>query len=161
MDKTASKIEKYIDTVNCLRSNTDVSFSKLFKKDGWFARLVFIQLIFIPIYTLFNGIFIYHRNWSYSFALIVGHWIIGFLLWKKRTRSTITVAVGLLWILFAWKRAVPFFALVLSSFTKGASNSIMDSLIPLLIDRVFGVVIAMVLTVIWTRNLTQLKREYV
>ena len=37
--------------VETFSDKTEVSFRQLFKKDGWFSRLVVLHLIVIPIYT--------------------------------------------------------------------------------------------------------------
>lgn len=152
-------------------NKTDVSFSQLLKKDGWFSRLIFIQLIVSPIHTSIYWLWstISRRSapdLAYYFGLMIGltfllsHWAIGFLLWKKRTRFTITISIILLWFLLLFQRAL--FLLVAAvglyvSLKMNASSSTINHRIYSLIH--FGVVavISLVLTVIWTRNLKRLK----
>ena len=147
-------------------NKTDVSFSQLFKKDGWFARLIFIQLIVSPIHALISRSFRPFKSPSdfvYFFILArAGHLVIGFLLWKKRTRFTITVSIVLLWILFLLQRvfslliAIGQLAVVLHR--EEVSNKIINYRISVLIYLVVLAVIALALNVIWTRNLKRLKR---
>ncbi|MBP7302646.1 MAG: hypothetical protein KA972_05650 [Brachymonas sp.] len=152
---------------------TEVSFSQLFKKDGWFSRLIFIQLIALPIHTSIYSVFRPLRNTSDNLAhyfifiigslFIAGHLMIGLLLWKKRTRSTITVAIMLLWILFAVKRVFlglfgSIIMLLATLQREGVSNALITHRIYELIYAVFLIAIFLALTIIWTRNLKRLKR---
>lgn len=147
-------------------NKTDVSFSQLFKKDGWFARLIFIQLIVSPIHALIARslrLFKSPSDFVYFFILaIAGHLAIGFLLWKKRTRFTITVSIVLLWILFLLQRVfsllIAIGQLAVALHREEVSNKIINYRISVLVYAVVLVVIALVLNVIWTRNLKRLKR---
>ena len=150
---------------------TEVSFSQLFKKDGWFSRLIFIQLIALPIHTSIYSVFRPLRNTSDNLAhyfifiigslFIAGHLMIGLLLWKKRTRSTITVSIALLWITFAVKRFLGLFGSVIllvgTLLNKEASNALITYRIYGLIYTVSLAVLFLALTIIWTRNLKRLK----
>lgn len=147
-------------------NKTDISFSQLFKKDGWFARLIFIQLIVSPIHALISRSLRPLKSPSdlvYFFILaIAGHLVIGFLLWKKRTRFTITVSIILLWILFLLQRVfsllIAIGQLAVALHREEVSNKIINYRISVLVYLVVLVVIALVLNVIWTRNLKRLKR---
>lgn len=159
---------------------TDVSFSQLIKKDGWFSRLIIFHLIVIPVYTSIFYTFKHIRSIRsasdipvpyfsqfitllISFILIAPHLAIGFLLWKKRTRATITVSISLLWIAFAVKRVFlglfgSILMLAITLQTKEASNALIIN------HRIYGLiyttsltVLFLALTVIWTRNLKRLK----
>ena len=147
-------------------NKTDVSFSQLFKKDGWFARLIFIQLIVSPIHALIAGSlrpFKSPSGFVYFFILaIAGHLAIGFLLWKKRTRFTVTVSIVLIWILFLLQRVfsliIAIGQLAVALHREEVSNKIINYRISILVYLVVLAVIALVLNVIWTRNLKRLKR---
>lgn len=155
-------------------NNTEVSFSQLTKKGGWFSRLIFIQsimnfvppLVFLAILDLdaFNtGYLVTQSVW------IVSAWIICLLLWKKRTRFTITVSIIFLWIQLIFKRMFGVLGAVLlllpSIFpsavytgTYEAHKSLLNYRIGVLIYAIVFAVTVLVLTVVWTRNLRQLKR---
>ena len=157
---------------------TEVSFSQLFKKDGWFSRLIVFHLMVIPVYTLIFHTFKNVRSirsasdisvpyFAQSLTLLIGfiliapHLVIGFLLWKKRTRSTITVSIALLWITFAVKRFLGLFGSVIllvgTLLNKEASNALITYRIHGLIYTVSLAVLFLALTIIWTRNLKRLK----
>ena len=159
---------------------TEVSFSQLFKKDGWFSRLIVFHLMVIPVYTLIFHTFKNVRSirsasdisvpyFAQSLTLLIGfiliapHLVIGFLLWKKRTRSTITVSIALLWITFAVKRVFlglfgSIIMLLATLQREGVSNALITHRIYELIYAVFLIAIFLALTIIWTRNLKRLKR---
>ena len=163
--------------VETFSDKTEVSFRQLFKKDGWFSRLVVLHLIVIPIYTsifyTFKSIrtpippnhpapYILHLiTLLIGFIFIAPHLAIGFLLWKKRTRSTITVSIALLWITFAVKRFLGLFGSVIllagTLLNKEASNALITYRIYGLIYTVSLAVLFLALTIIWTRNLKRLK----
>ena len=157
---------------------TEVSFSQLFKKDGWFSRLIVFHLMVIPVYTLIFHTFKNVRSirsasdisvpyFAQSLTLLIGfiliapHLVIGFLLWKKRTRSTITVSIALLWITFAVKRFLGLFGSVIllpaPLPNTDASHALITSRIYGLIYTVSLAVLFLALTIIWTRNLKRLK----
>ena len=149
-------------------NKTDVSFSQLLKKDGWFSRLIFFQLLINPALTVFYWIFLSARN-TVQLVLccisIAGSLVISFLLWKKLTRFTITVSIILLWILFVLKRVfrllVSALMLAITLQNKEASSSLINYRIFALIYTTVLAVIALALTIIWTRNLIHLKRCHV
>lgn len=163
------------DFVETFSDKTDISFSQLFKKDGWFSRLIFIHLIAIPAYTLIFYTFKQIRSAAdvlapylaqlmtllITFILIAPHLAIGFLLWKKRTRSTITVSIALLWIAFAFKRVLGVFIsilmLVVSLQREEVSAALINYRIYGLIYTISRAVLFLALTIIWTRNLKHLR----
>lgn len=148
-------------------NNTEVSFSQLIKKDGWFSRLIFFQLtvppalfllfwILTPSPSMTTEIFVIHAIW------IASAWTICFLLCKKRTRFTITVSIVLLWILFVFKRLSPLLFAVFLLYANinlyEANESLINSRIVSIMNRLVFAVIALVLTIRWTRNLRKLKQ---
>ena len=150
-------------------NNTDVSFTQLLKKDGWFSRLIFMQLIVSPIHELILRSLRPIKNpsdWVYFFILsIAGHLMIGFLLWKKRTHLTTTGAIILLWILFVYKRVFSLLIIIVllaaDLHRERVSNAAINYRIFVLVYAFALAVIALVLNVIWTRNLMLLKKNYV
>lgn len=146
-------------------NKTDVSFSQLLKKDGWFSRLIFMQLIVSPIHSLIMRSLRPTGKPSdlvlWFILSIAGHLAVGFLLWKKRTRLTITVSIIFLWLLFIWKRALssilPIGLLVADLHREGVSNTIINYRIFTVVYAAVFLVIALALNVIWTRNLKRLK----
>lgn len=156
-------------------NKTDVSFSQLLKKNGWFSRLIFMQLIVFPVYTLIYRLWgplamrsasdlAHYFTLMMGLILLAGHWAIAFLLWKKRTRFTISLAIVLLWILFAWKRVLHLLLSALQLYItlqrEGASDITINFRIQVLIKMAVLAVISLVLTVIWTRKLIHLRCLY-
>ena len=97
-----------------------------------------------------------------GFILIAPHLAIGFLLWKKRTRATITVSISLLWIAFGVKRVFlglfgSILMLAMTLQNKEASTALINHRIYGLIYTTSLAVLFLALTVIWTRNLKRLK----
>ena len=158
---------------------TDVSFSQLIKKDGWFSRLIFLHLMVIPVHISIFYTFKHTRSirgasdipvpyFSQFLTLLIGFILIapnlaiGFLLWKKRTRATITVSIVLLWIAFGVKRVFlglfgSILMLAMTLQNKEASNALINHRIYGLIYTTSLAVLFLALTVIWTRNLKRLK----
>ncbi|MDO5654377.1 MAG: hypothetical protein Q4G39_09800 [Brachymonas sp.] len=145
-------------------NNTDLSFGQLTKKDGWFSRLIFIHLIVSPIYASYYFILRPPRD----MPELVGRCIpvafnltIGLLLWKKRTRFTITVAIILLWIQFVFMRVLGLLVAIMMLFTElhrnGANGSQTNYRIYALVYVVVFFGINLVLNIVWTRNLRRLK----
>lgn len=163
--------------VETFSDKTEVSFRQLFKKDGWFSRLVVLHLIVIPIYTsifyTFKSIrtpippnhpapYILHLiTLLIGFIFIAPHLAIGFLLWKKRTRSTITVSIALLWITFAVKRVLGVFVSILTLvgtlYSEEVNAALINRRIYGLIYTISFAILFLVLTIVWTRNLKRLR----
>lgn len=159
---------------------TEVSFSQLFKKDGWFARLVVFHLVMSPIYTLIFYVFRQIRiirsapNIAAPYVeqgatVLIGliimapHLVIGFLLWKKRTRSTITVSIVLLWVVFVVKRVFASLIWVMLFFAPRLSTAAEVPIMNQIYKAIYVIsfsVLFLALTIAWTRNLKRLRSLY-